>query len=75
MSGRVLGKYKPQFITSFLEHIANTYINNDVMLSNGMTGKIVLINKHRLTRPVVRLEDGIFINLEKRPELYVQTII
>ena len=70
-----LGKYKPQFITSFLEHIANTYINNDVMLSNGMTGKIVLINKHRLTRPVVRLEDGIFINLEKRPELYVQTII
>ena len=22
-----LGKYKPQFITSFLEHIANTYIN------------------------------------------------
>lgn len=59
-----LGKYKPQFITSFLEHIANTYINNDVMLSNGMTGKIVLINKHRLTRPVVRLEDGIFINLE-----------
>lgn len=70
-----LGKYKPQFITSFLEHIANTYINNDVMLSNGMTGKIVLINKHRLTHPVVRLEDGIFINLEKRPELYVQTII
>ena len=70
-----LGKYKPQFITSFLEHIANTYINNDVMLSNGMTGKIVLINKHRLTRPVVRLEDGKFINLEKRPELYVQTII
>ena len=70
-----LGKYKPQFITSFLEHIANTYINNDVMLSNGMTGKIVLINKHRLTRPVVRLEDGEFINLEKRPELYVQTII
>ena len=40
-----------------------------------MTGKIVLIIKHRLTRPVVRLEDGIFINLEKRPELYVQTII
>ena len=70
-----LGKYKPQFITSFLEHIANTYINNDVMLSNGMTGKIVLIIKHRLTRPVVRLEDGKFINLEKRPELYVQTII
>lgn len=70
-----LGKYKPQFIMSFLEHIANTYINNDVLLSNGQKAKIVLTNRQHLTRPMVQLDNQEFINLEKRPELYVQSII
>lgn len=70
-----LGKYKPQFIMSFLEHIANTYINNDVLLSNGQHAKIVLINKRHLTRPVVQIQEHKFINLENRPELYIQSIL
>ena len=70
-----LEKYKPQYILTFLEHIANTYINNDVLLSNGQTGKIVLINKQHLTRPVIQMSDDKFINLETQPALYVQAII
>lgn len=70
-----LEKYKPQYILTFLEHIANTYINNDVLLSNGQTGKIVLINKQHLTRPVIQMSDNKFVNLETQPELYVQAII
>ena len=70
-----LGKYKPQFIMSFLEHIANTYINNNVLLSDGTTGKIVLINKQHLTRPVIQTTNNKFINLDKRLDLYVQAII
>lgn len=70
-----LNKYKPQYIMTFLERIANTYVNNNVLLSNGVTGKIVLINRQHLTRPVIQTADETFINLEKHPEIYVQAII
>ena len=63
-----------QYILTFLYHIANTYINNEVLLSDGSSGKIVLINK-KLTRPTIQLDNGNFINLESRLDLYVQAII
>lgn len=70
-----LGQFKPQFITIFLERIANTYIGNNVLLSNGSIGKIVLINKGKLTRPVVQTSDNRFIDLDKNPDVYIQAII
>lgn len=70
-----LGQFKPQFITCFLERIANTYIGNNVLLSNGSIGKIVLISKGQLTRPIVQTDHDHFIDLGKRPEIYVQAII
>ncbi len=69
-----LQKYKPQYILTFLNRIANTYINNTVRLNDGTVGEIVLINK-RLTRPTIRTGPKEFINLEERPDLYVQAII
>ncbi len=69
-----LNRYNPQFILCFLEHIANTYVNNNVLLSNGQTGKIILITQ-RLTRPVIQLEDQTFLDLNDRPDLYIQAII
>lgn len=69
-----LNKYNPKFILCFLEHIANTYNNNNVLLSNGRVGKIILINKN-LTRPVVQLNDHEFIDLNDHPSLYIQAII
>ena len=69
-----LNRYNPQFILCFLEHMANTYVNNNVLLSNGQTGKIILITQ-RLTRPVIQLEDQTFLDLNDRPDLYIQAII
>lgn len=69
-----LNRYKPQFILCFLEHIANTYMNNDVLLSNGQTGKIVMMT-NRLTRPVIQMESHDFIDLNDRPDLYIQAIV
>lgn len=69
-----LQKYKPQYILTFLNRIANTYINNTVRLNDGTVGEIVLINK-RLTRPTIRTGPQEFINLEERLDLYVQAII
>lgn len=69
-----LNQYKPQFILCFLEHIANTYVNNHVLLSNGQKGRIVMIT-NRLTRPVIQIEDDAFVDLNEKPDLYIQAII
>ena len=69
-----LTKFNPKYILTFLEHIANTYINNQVLLNDGSQGKIILINQ-KLTRPTVQLNNGDFVNLENRLDLYVQAII
>lgn len=68
-------KYHPKYITTFLQRIANTYLNSDVLLSNGETGKIIFINE-RLTRPIVQLhKDESFVNLLFQPDIYIQAII
>lgn len=67
--------YHPQYIMVFLQHIADTYINADVLLSDGSTGKIVLINSSQLTRPLIQTDTSTFIDLSQRTDLYIQAII
>lgn len=69
-----LQKYKPKFILTFLEHIATTYQNNHVLLSNGHAANIVLLNRNHLSRPLVQLDNGECIDLS-RSELYINAII
>ena len=69
-----LQKYKPKYILTFLENIANAYQNNRVMLSDGTSARIVLLNHRRLSKPLVQLGDGACIDLEKSP-LYIKAII
>ncbi len=69
-----LQKYKPKYILTFLENIANAYQNNWVMLSDGTSARIVLLNHRRLSKPLVQLDDGACIDLEKSP-LYIKAII
>lgn len=69
-----LQKYKPKYILTFLENIANAYQNNRVMLSDGTSARIVLLNHRRLSKPLVQLDDGACIELEKSP-LYIKAII
>lgn len=60
-----LQKYKPKYILTFLDRIATTYQNNRVMLSDGRKAKIVLLNPNRLSKPLVQLEDGDYLDLNK----------
>ena len=69
-----LQKYKPKYILTFLENIANAYQNNRVMLSDGTSARIVLLNHRRLSKPLVQLDDEACIDLEKSP-LYIKAII
>lgn len=70
-----LQKYNPKYILTFLEHIAATYQNNRVLLSTGKRATIIMLNSHRLSKPIVQLEDGSFLDLSKQSELYITAVI
>lgn len=67
-------KYDTKYILTFLEGIVQTYMNNNVRLSNSMEGEIVFINKLALSRPVVMVGDD-FIDLSKHRSLYIEALI
>lgn len=69
-----LQKYDTHYILTFLENIVLTYMNNHVRLSDGQIGKIVFVNKSRLSRPMIATEHG-FVDLSKEPELHIEAIL
>lgn len=69
-----LAEYHPKYILTFLKNIAQTYLHHHIALNDGSTGEIMMINE-RITRPLIRLDNGEFVNLEKRLDLYVEEII
>ncbi len=72
-----LSKYNTKYILTFLEHVASTYQNARVVLSNGKAGRVVYINKSKLSRPVIELDDKSIIDLSSSEfsELVITKII
>lgn len=69
-----LSMFDPEYILVFMENIVQTYIKNWVRLSNGKEGEIVMLNKQKLSRPVV-LCGTEFINLADHPEISIEEIL
>lgn len=69
-----LQKYDTHFILTFLENIVNTYLLNEVRLSNGMTGHIVFVNKNKLSAPTVQT-DREFIDLSLHPDITIEALL
>ena len=72
-----LQKYDSHLILTFLENIGQTYLNNRVMLNDGRQGDIVLIHRDAVSRPLIKLTDGNFVDLEKenRNKLYIESLV
>lgn len=68
-------KYNPSYVTTFLNHIVDSYMNNQVLLNNGNKGQIVWKNKEQLARPTLYLPSQKFLDLTKHPELFIESII
>ncbi len=58
-----LQKYEGKYILTFLENVANSYLNHRVTLTNGMEGDVIFINHDSYSRPVIRTTDNEIINL------------
>ena len=61
-----INKYEPKYILTFLENVANSYLNHRVTLSNGMEGNVIFINRDDYSRPVVQTDDNQIINLQEQ---------
>ena len=69
-----LNKLDYEYSKVFLEHIANYYMGEDVLLSSGEKAKILQINTNDLSRPLI-LKDGEFIDLSKNKDIYIKELI
>jgi HD-GYP domain-containing protein (c-di-GMP phosphodiesterase class II) len=69
-----LQKYDGKYILTFLEHIATTYMNNRVRLSNGKEGEVVFMNRNSLSKPMIKCGKT-FIDLSKEPDIYIETFV
>ena len=67
-------KYDAKYVLTFLECVVNTYLQNRVLLSNGVEGDIVYINKNMLSKPVVKSGTE-YIDLSTKPDLQIQDFV
>lgn len=74
MEQDAFSKYDPKFIIPFLHNVATSYLHNNVLLSNGREGEVILINNNALSRPTVKCGDD-FIDLSKNPSITIESIL
>ena len=67
-------KYNPQYLIPLLANITETYMNHSVRLSDGSVGKIVLMNRSELSKPIVQVDD-IFVDLSRERNINIEEII
>lgn len=68
-------KYDPNYLTIFLQNIAESYIGSGVLLSDNSRGIISMIKPEALATPLIKMDDGSFIDLEERADLYIRACI
>lgn len=67
-------KYDPKFLMPFLERTVESYVHNNVRLSNNELGEVVMINKFSLSKPLIKL-DNRFLDLSKEPSITIDGIM
>ncbi len=67
-------KYDPKYMLPFLKGIADTYLHNTVMLSDGTQAEIVLTNNAVPSKPSL-MAGAQFIDLSRRPDIRIEKIL
>ncbi|MCR5686764.1 MAG: HD-GYP domain-containing protein [Lachnospiraceae bacterium] len=69
------GKYDTGCYMTFLERMVEEYIGKEVQLNDGTVCVVVLINKQRYSRPMVKTEDGKYIDLASQKNLSIVALV
>lgn len=67
--------YDPGYLMTFLDQIMYSYLNYTVQLSTGEIGRIILMQRNSLDRPVIALEGNRFIDLRDEPEITITGVV
>lgn len=64
-------KYDTQILVPLMMHIANHMVGLKVMLNNDIKAEVVLINQSNISRPMLKDDNGTFIDLVSRTDLQI----
>lgn len=67
-------KFDPVYVVPFLKNVVASYIGTNVKLSDGRTGKVVLINDNALHQPIVQCVDE-YVDLSKTSGLNIVSLL
>lgn len=70
-----LSIYDPGFLMTFLDQIMYSYLNYTVRLSNGETGRIIMMQRNQLDKPMIALSGNRFIDLRDEPEISIIGVV
>jgi len=70
-----LTTYDPGYLMTFLDQIMYSYLHYTVELSNGETGRIIMMQRNSLNKPVIALDGDRFIDLRDEPGLSIIGIV
>lgn len=68
------GKLDTHILITFLDKIAHTLLQHQVLLSNGEMGRVIMINKNNLSRPLVQI-GSVFVDLSIRTDLLIKKVL
>ncbi len=66
--------YDPKILMVFLEKIAQSYVNENVWLSDNREGKIIMINKYALAEPCIVIDDE-YIDLSRHRDIKIKSLL
>ena len=69
-----LYRYDARYIMTFLQRVADTYLNEWVRLNDGREGQIVYINRQQIARPTVQCGDKL-VDLGKEKDLKIEQML
>ena len=67
--------YDPGFLLTFLDQIMYSYLNYTVKLSNGESGRIIMMQRNQLSKPMVALPGDRYIDLRDESDLHIIGVI
>lgn len=74
MDDNVYGKLDPYICSVFINKLMQSMIGNEVLLTDGRIGKIIMILAHDPLRPLVNIDDD-FIDLSRHRQLGIVRVI
>lgn len=67
-------KFDYKYLTEFVKHVSQNYIQHEVLLTNGEIGTIIMLNGNDITKPLVQV-GNLFIDLSLQKDISIEKIL